>query len=311
MMRVQLFAQRERREQRAEQRHQRNRLARACRAQRRDGGVEQRKSDDRGQQRHVEHRGEHARRPVHHGDLVPFGGGQWEHREHADREGDREEARGMKLRAEAQQRGVKGPGDHAAQDQRVATIESDLRQRAELALEDNHDDAERRQRDTDDRTDPCARAEDEEVDEQYQSGDRRLHQQAIGRRGVAQPGIKEAVECGDAEQAQEEDHRPAPCDRCTILGDVAGGEGGDHQQSARPAQQCEKQRRYVFAYRAADDRIARPEQHHQCEHAIRGGLGTQADHARPLGEVAPVRQTEGAGRPLTPQLQTFANMLAM
>jgi hypothetical protein len=128
-------------------------------------------------------------------------------------------------------------------------------------------------------------------EQQHERGHGRLQQQAARRRRRSQARVQQAVERRDAHQAEQQDDAPVPAQRRAFGGHALQRERPDQAQRARPAHEGERERRDRIAHRATDDRVARPQRHHDAQHRVgerRVGAAAamgKAGHPRDSGET--------------------------
>ena len=211
--------------------------------------------------------------------LRPFADRQRQHGERADREGRGEQAARIDRRPQPQQRGVDRPADHAAQHHQVAEREVQAEQHAEVGAHDDEHHAGRRERDAEHLQHARLLAEQDEIgDEDHRRG-RGLHQDRVRRGRVVQAEVKEAVEAGDAEQAERHHEAPMRAQHGPVALERGGDQRAHEQQSAAPALQRQRERRDVAGGEPAEDRVAGPGQHDDQQEDI-GKAGAGGDRRR-------------------------------
>ena len=159
--------------------------------------------------------------------------------------------------------------DQRDDEDQVALVEGDVRQRGDIAVQQDDEHAAHRESHAEGLRRGEADAEDDQRPQRHDQGRRRLQQQRVERLGMLQRPILQGVEGADAGDRQHDHQAEFFADRGPVLGEMLPGERQHQQEGEGPAQERQRHRRDVAGGEPPHDRIAGPAQRGDAEQQIR------------------------------------------
>ena len=181
-----------------------------------------------------------------------------------DAQRDQVGRRGERVAAHAQQNGVRGKQQHRQQAQQVAAVECQRSQRGWVAAQRDRQHAGKRDRHAGplQRADPLA-----ERRARHQQDEDRRHrreQRPVGRRGVVQAEpLQRQVQSPAGDRERGHDRPVAPAVGAQAVAQFAPAERRQQQDHDDQPADGDEAGRNVVAHGAADDPVARPQQHRE------------------------------------------------
>src|SRR5690606_19862605 len=170
--------------------------------------------------------------------------------------------------AVAQGQRVDGVGQAAEHHQRIAEVDVERQEPAEVAMGGGDGDAHYGQRHADQLQDPHMGAEDGEVEQHDEDVHRHLLDGDVDARGEVGGEVEQHVEGGVADGAVEQQQRQVAADGGPVAPEGTDGKRQHRQQGAAPAQDHQGMRVDVADGELAGDDVAAPEQGGEGQHQV-------------------------------------------